>query len=106
MIMGQVGDRAFFCPGKKNPYHQATCGDTAFLHGQKTYITIFGALGGLAFDPAYDIKQVNLSKRNKYDKYIMIWQFSYHTPYQPSTDITPRALGPRADMGYCMKIAM
>ena len=29
-----------------------------------------------------------------YDKEIMIWQFSYHTPYQPSTPIS--ALGPSA----------
>ena len=41
-----------------------------------------------------------------YDKEIMIWQFSYHTPYQPSTSvsaldshISPRAFGPQADMG-------
>ena len=41
-----------------------------------------------------------------YDTEIMIWQFSYHTPYQPSTSvsardshISPRAFGPQADMG-------
>ena len=41
-----------------------------------------------------------------YDKEIMIWQFSYHTPYQPSTSvsaldshISPRAFGLHADMG-------
>ena len=41
-----------------------------------------------------------------YDKEIKIWQFSYHTPYQPSTSvsaldshISPRAFGPQADMG-------
>ena len=42
----------------------------------------------------------------------MIWQFSYHTPYQPETPISAR--GPlalwliwvsRVDMGYDMKIA-
>ena len=41
-----------------------------------------------------------------YDKEIMIWQFSYHTPYQPETSVSARdshislrAEGPRADMG-------
>ena len=41
-----------------------------------------------------------------YDKEIMIWQFSYHTPYQPLTSvsaldshISPRAFGPQAYMG-------
>ena len=41
-----------------------------------------------------------------YYKEIMIWQFSYHTPYQPSTSvsaldshISPRAFGPQADIG-------
>ena len=29
-------------------------GDTAFLPEQKTHIITFGALGGLAFDSAYD----------------------------------------------------
>ena len=29
----------------------------------------------------------------------MIWQFSYHTPYQPLTHISPRTEGPRANMG-------
>ena len=30
--------------------------DTAFCPGKKKHITTFGALGGLAFDSAYDIK--------------------------------------------------
>ena len=38
-------------------------GDTAFLPGQKIHITTFGALGGLAFDSAYDIKKANLSEK-------------------------------------------
>ena len=29
----------------------------------------------------------------------MIWHFSYHMPYKPSTDIIPRAFGPWANMG-------
>ena len=32
-------------------------GDTAFLPGHKTHITIFEALDSLAFDSAYDIKK-------------------------------------------------
>ena len=49
--MGQV-------PGQKEPkiISPGHVGDTAFLPGQKTDITTFGALGGLAFDSAYDIK--------------------------------------------------
>ena len=50
-------------------------GDTAFLPGQETHNTTFGALGGLAFDTAYDMKKANLSERKMYDKWIMIWQF-------------------------------
>ena len=42
--------------------------DTAFLPGQKTHITTFGALEGLAFDSAYNIKKANLSERKMYDK--------------------------------------
>ena len=51
MIMGQV-------PGQKESKHISPghVGDTAFLPGQKNHITTFGALGGLAFDSAYDIK--------------------------------------------------
>ena len=30
---------------------------------------------------------------------MLIWQFSYHTPYQTSTHISPRAEGPRTYMG-------
>jgi hypothetical protein len=26
-----------------------------------------------------------------YDKYVMIWHFSYHMPHQPSTHISPWA---------------
>ena len=48
MIMGHVGDTAF-CPGKI-PISPGHVGDTAFLPGQKTLITTFGALGGVAFD--------------------------------------------------------
>ena len=80
-----------FCTGKKpiSPGHE---GDTAFLPGQKTQVTTLGALGGLAFDFAYDINKANLSERKMYDKQIMIWQFSYYTPYQPETPIS--AQGP------------
>ena len=51
VIMGQVGE----CPGKKNtsPGH---LNHTAFLPEQKTHVTTFGSLGGLAFYSAYDIK--------------------------------------------------
>ena len=54
MIIGHVGDMACL-PGQKtlSPGHM---GDTAFLPEQKTHITTFGALSGLAFDSAYDIK--------------------------------------------------
>ena len=42
------------CPGKqkqtKKNIPTGHVGDTAFLPGQKTNITTFGALGGLAFD--------------------------------------------------------
>ena len=54
MIMGHVGDR-LFCLGKKH-ISSGHMGDTAFLCGQKTHITTFGALDGLAFDSAYHIK--------------------------------------------------
>ena len=43
-------------------------GDTAFLPGQKAHITTFGALGGLAFNSAYNIRQANLSEGKMYDK--------------------------------------
>ena len=33
-----------------------------------------------------------------YDKYVMIWHFSYHMPYQPSTHINPRVFGLWANM--------
>ena len=62
MIMGHVGATAF-CAGKK-PISPGHVGDTAFLPGQKTHITNFGALGGLAFDSAYDIKQASFRKKN------------------------------------------
>ena len=55
VIMIHVSDTAFICPGKK-PISPGHVGDTAFLPGQKTYITTFGALSGLAFDSACDIK--------------------------------------------------
>ena len=34
-----------------------------------------------------------------YDKEIMIWQFSYHTPYQPETSVSARDshISPRAE---------
>ena len=81
MIMGYMGD-TFFCAGKK-PISPGHLGDATFLPGQKSHIITFGALGGLAFDSTYNIKQANLSerKRKMYDKEIMIWQFSYHTPF-------------------------
>jgi hypothetical protein len=34
-----------------------------------------------------------------YDKYVMIWHFSYHMPYQPSTHINPWVFGLWANMG-------
>ena len=65
-------------------------GDTAFFPGQETHITTFGALGGLAFDIAYDIKKANLSERKMYDKWIMIWQFSYHHRFQAHITLVER----------------
>ena len=65
VIMGYVGYTFFFLPGQ-NPISPGHMGDTAFLPVQKKkkkkkkkkkrHITTFGALGGLAFDSAYDIK--------------------------------------------------
>ena len=54
MIMGHVRDKAF-CARAKIPYHQVTWVIRLFARA-KTHITTFGALGGLAFDSAYDIK--------------------------------------------------
>jgi len=34
-----------------------------------------------------------------YDKYVMKWHFSYQMPYHPSTNISPLAFGPWANMG-------
>ena len=62
MIIGHVGDAAFL-PGQK-PISLGHVGDAAFLLVQKTHITTFGALGGLAFDSAYE----SLSERKMYDK--------------------------------------
>ena len=49
----------------------------------------------------------NLFNIKIYDKYITMGQFSYHTPYLPSTPISvlesrisPKAEGPRADTGF------
>ena len=68
MIMGHVGDKA--CSGKK-PISPGHMGNTAFLPGQKTHVTIFGALSGLAFDSTYDI--IN------YLSYIFLSdKFAYH----------------------------
>ena len=68
MIMGPVCDTAFLLGQKKtknkniSPDH---VGDTLFFFfffffffcpGKKSHITLFGALGGLAFDSTYDIK--------------------------------------------------
>ena len=36
---------------------------------------------------------------------IIIWQFSYHIPYQPLTHISPRAFGSRVDMGMIRKLS-
>ena len=56
VMMGHVGGTAFLA-GQK-PISPGHAGDTAFLPGQnrKKHITTFGALGGHAFDSAYDIK--------------------------------------------------
>ena len=54
MIMGHMSDTAFL-PGRK-PISPGHVYDTAFLPRQKSHINTFGALGGLAFDSAYDIK--------------------------------------------------
>ena len=51
VLVGHVGDTAFL-PGRY-PISPGHVGDTAFLPGQKTHITTFGALTGLAFDNAY-----------------------------------------------------
>ena len=53
MIMSHVGDMAFL--HRQKPISPGQEGDTAVLPGQKTHIMTFGALGGLAFDSAYDI---------------------------------------------------
>ena len=74
VIMGHVGDTGFFVRAKK-PCHQVTWVMRLLCTGKKKqkkkkqkHITTFGALGGLVFDPAYDIKQANLSQRKMYDK--------------------------------------
>ena len=54
MIMCHVGDTAFL--PRQKPISPGHVGDTAFLPGQNIHITTFGALGGLAFDSAYEIK--------------------------------------------------
>ena len=70
VILGLVGDTAFL-PGQKYQYHQVTWVIRLFCpvkkkkkkknkknkkKKKKKHITTFGALGGLAFDYAYDIK--------------------------------------------------
>ena len=40
----------------QKPISPGHVGDMAFLLGQKTHITPFGALGSLAFDSTYDMK--------------------------------------------------
>ena len=52
--MGHMGDMAFLLVQK--PISPGHVGDMAFLPVQKTRIITFGALSGLAFDSAYDIK--------------------------------------------------
>ena len=41
-------------------------GAMVLLPGKKTHITPFGALGNLVFDSTYDMKQANLSQKNKW----------------------------------------
>ena len=93
MIMGHVGDTVYSFFARAKAHIPGHVGDTAFLPGQKTHITTFGAPCGLAFDATYNIKQANLSERKMYVKQITIWKFSYHTPYQPETPISAR--GPK-----------
>ena len=72
VIMGHVGDTAYFCRGKKKKKKKISpdhVGDTAFLPGQKKkkHITMFGARGSLAFDSAYDINGQNCQKVKMHD---------------------------------------
>ena len=79
-MMGYVGDTAF-SPGQKKKKKKTkkkkkkTITRSRWRYGffarakKKTkHITTFGALGGLAFDSAFDIKQANLSERKMYYK--------------------------------------
>ena len=58
MIMGHMGDTVFFCQSKtkKKNISRGHVGDTAVFAREKTRITTFEALGGLAFDSAYDMR--------------------------------------------------